>query len=164
LCVPRQEAHIKGKGKVMAETSGGNLSPAPVERPREAQHSGLRTAVMICYVLYLVAFINGLTAIIGVIIAHIKKPDAVGTVWESHFRNLILTFWVMFAALIVGLATLPISLVSLSALFENDFAWPALSALAYPLLIWMLIFPLLFIWFLYRVIRGLIRAADDRSY
>jgi uncharacterized membrane protein len=148
----------------MVETSGGNLSPAPVERPGEAQHSGLRTAVMICHVLYLVAFINGLTAIIGIIVAYIKKPDSVGTIWESHVRNLILTFWVMLAGLILGLATLPISLVSLSTLFENDFDWPALSALAFPLLAWMLIFPVLVIWFLYRVIRGLIRAADDKPY
>ena len=148
----------------MSETGGGNLSPAPAEGPGEAQHSGLRTAVMICYVLYLVAFINGLTAIIGVIVAYIKKSDALGTVWESHFKNLILVFWVMLAALMVGLATLPISLFSLAALFEQNFAWPAVSALAFPLLAWMLIFPMLFIWFLYRMIRGLIRAADDRAY
>jgi len=119
---------------------------------------------MICYVLYLVAFINGLTAIIGVIIAYIKKSDAAGTVWESHFNSLILVFWVMLAALVIGLVTFPISLFSISALFESDFAWPALSALALPMLAWMFIFPVLFIWFLYRMIRGLIRAADDRAY
>ena len=83
----------------MAETSGGQPSPAPGSG--EARHSGLRTTAMICYVLYLVAFINGLTAIIGVIIAYIKRSDAVGTVWESHFRNLIVVFWVMLAVLIV---------------------------------------------------------------
>ena len=148
----------------MAETSGEHISPAPVPGPGEAQHSGLRTTAMICYVLYLVAFINGLTAIIGVIIAYIKSADAAGTVWESHFRNLIVTFWVIFAALIVGFATLPISLFSLAALFDSDFAWPAMSALAFPLLAWILIFPVLFIWFLYRAIRGLVRAADDRAY
>jgi uncharacterized membrane protein len=146
----------------MAETSGGHPTPAPP--PGETQQSGLRTTAMICYVLYLVAFINGLTAIIGVIIAHIKRSDAVGTVWESHFRNLIVVFWVMFAAVLVGFATFPLSLVSLAALFESDFAWPAISALAFPLLAWMLIFPILFVWFLYRMIRGLIRAADDRAY
>jgi uncharacterized membrane protein len=148
----------------MAETSGWNPNPAPVPEPPQTQHSGLRTAVMIGYVLYLVAFLNGLTAIIGVIIAYVKKPDAAGTVWESHFNNMILVFWVMLAAFVVMFATLPVSLFSLAALFEQDFAWPAISALAFPLLIWMLIFPVLFIWFLYRMIRGLIRAADDRAY
>jgi len=148
----------------MTETSGEHLTPAPVPGPGETQQSGLRTTAMICYVLYLVAFINGLTAIIGVIIAYIKRPEAAGTVWESHFRNLILVFWVMLAALVVGFATFPISLFSLAALFDSDFAWPAISALAFPLFAWMVIFPVLFVWFLFRTIRGLIRAGDDRAY
>lgn len=148
----------------MAETSSGNPPPAPIQGPGEARLSGLRTAAMICYVLYLVAFINGLTAIIGVIIAYIKKSDAAGTVWESHFRSLILVFWVTLAVLILGLVSFPISLVSMSALFEGGFAWPALSAFALPLLAWIFIFPVFVIWFLYRMIRGLIRAADDRTY
>ena len=148
----------------MTETSGGNLSPNPVQGPGEAQQSGLRTAAMICYVLYLVSFLNGLTAIVGVIIAYIKKADAAGTVWESHFRSLILVFWVMLAALVIGLVTFPISLFSIGALYDGDFAWPALSAFALPLLAWIFIFPVLVIWFLYRMIRGLIRAADDRPY
>ena len=148
----------------MAETSGWNPNPAPVPEPPQSLHSGLRTTVMICYVLYLVAFINGVTAIIGVIIAYVKRSDAAGTVWQTHFDNLIFTFWVLLAAFVLMLATLPVSLFSLAALFQQDFAWPAISALAFPMLLWMLIFPVLFIWFLYRMIRGLIRAADDRAY
>ena len=148
----------------MTDNSGGNASPAPVQGPDETQRSGLRTAAMICYVLYLVAFINGLTAIIGVIIAYIKKSDAAGTVWESHFRNLIVVFWVMLAVLILGLVSFPISLFSLAALFDCDFAWPALSAFAVPMLAWIFIVPVFVVWFLYRTIRGLIRAADDKPY
>jgi len=148
----------------MAETSGGSVSPAPVQGPGEAQQSGLRTAAMICYVLYLVAFINGLTAIIGVIVAYIKKADAAGTVWESHFKSLILVFWVMLAILLLGLVSFPISLFSLAALYDSDFAWPALSAFAFPMLAWMFILPVFFIWSLYRIIRGLVRAADDKAY
>jgi uncharacterized membrane protein len=148
----------------MSETSGWNPNPAPVPEPQQSQQSGLRTTVMICYVLYLVAFINGVTAIIGLIIAYVKRSDAAGTVWATHFDNLIFTFWVMLAAFVLMLATLPVSLLSLVALFQQDFALPAISALAFPILLWMLIFPILFIWFLYRMIRGLIRAADDRAY
>jgi len=148
----------------MTDNNSGNASPAPVQGPGETQRSGLRTAAMICYVLYLVAFINGLTAIIGVIIAYIKKSDAAGTVWESHFRNLIVVFWVMLAVLILGLVSFPISLFSLAALFEGDFAWPALSAFALPMLAWIFIVPVFVVWFLYRTIRGLVRAADDKPY
>lgn len=137
----------------MIETRGG-----------AAKQSGLRTTVMVCYVLYLVALFNGLTALIGVIIAYIKKSDAAGTVWESHFRNLILVFWVLLVGFVVGLATLPISLYTIAALFETDLTWPAISALAFPLLAGLLIYLALFIWFLYRMIRGLIRATEDRAY
>ena len=148
----------------MAETRGGNASPAPVQGPGEAQQSGLRTTVMICYVLYLLAFITGLTALVGVIIAYIKKPDARGTVWESHFRSLIVVFWVMFAVIALGFLTLPVSLLSLAASYDSDFAWPALSAFALPTLVWMLIIPVFIVWFLYRMIRGLIRVSEDRAY
>jgi len=150
----------------MAETSGGNLSPAPVRGPEDLRQSGLRTTAMICYVLYLVAFMNGLTALIGLIIAYLKKADAAGTVWESHFRNLIVVFWVVFAALVIGLVTLPVSLFSIGLLFERDFYvdWPALSAFALPMLAWTVAVPALVIWFLYRMIRGLIRASEDRPY
>src|SRR5262245_7261083 len=126
--------------------SGENLSPAPA--PGSAQQSGLRTTAMICYGLYLLGFATGLTTIIGVIIAYIKKSDAVGTVWESHFRNLILVFWVLLAAFIVGLATLPIWFYTIASLLEGDFTWPAAFALAFPLLAWIVVYFGLFIWFL----------------
>jgi uncharacterized membrane protein len=119
---------------------------------------------MICYVLYLIGPFTGLTAIIGIVIAYIKKPDAVGTIWESHFRNLILVFWVMLAAFVAGLATLPVWLYSIATLAENDFSWSAISALAFPLAALMFAYIGLFVWFLYRMIRGLIRAAEDRPF
>ena len=141
----------------MTETSSGNPVPG-------AAQSGLRTTAMVCYVLYLVGFINGLTAIIGAIIAYIKKSDAAGTVWESHFRNLIVVFWVMLGAFVAGLATFPIWLYTIAALVDSDFSLSAISALALPLLALMLVYFGLFLWFLYRMIRGLIRAAEDRAY
>ena len=144
----------------MIQTSGENLSPAP----GAAQQSGLKTTVTICYVLYLVGFIMFFTAIIGVIIAYIKKADAAGTVWESHFRNLIVVFWVTFAAFIVGLASLPISFYAYGSFFERDVSWPEISLLALPVVAAILIYLALFIWFLYRMIRGLLRAAEDRAY
>lgn len=142
----------------MTETSSENLTPGA------AQQSGLRTTTMICYGLYLLGIFTGFTTIIGVIIAYIKKSDAVGTVWESHFRNLILVFWVMFAAFVAMLVTFPITFYAVGIRFESDLTWQAVSALAVPLLAWILIYLCLFIWFLYRIIRGLMRAAEDRAY
>jgi len=142
----------------MTQTSGENLTPGA------AQQAGLRTAAMICYVLYLIGPFTGLTAIIGIVIAYIKKSDAVGTIWESHFRNLILVFWVMLAAFVAGLATLPVWLYTIATLAESDFSWSAISALAFPFAALMFAYIGLFVWFLYRMIRGLIRAAEDRPF
>src|SRR5262245_29519912 len=104
----------------MVETGGGNVSRAPAQEPGDAQHSSLRTMATISYVLYLVTFLIGFSAIIGVIIAYIKKPDAKGTVWESHFKNLILVFWVMSAG-VIGLVASSVSLLSVEMLSEGDF-------------------------------------------
>src|SRR6266481_9002064 len=114
-----------------------NPSAAPC-RTKPGQGSILRSLAMLCYVLFLVLFFNGLTAIVGVIIAYIKRHDAAGTIWQSHFDNLILVFWVMLAVCLVGLISFPISLVSLTLWFSGDFVWPAFSVFALPVLVWML--------------------------
>lgn len=144
----------------MTETGGANLPPTS----GAVQQSGLKSTVTICYALYLVGLIIFVTTIVGVIIAYIKKSDAAGTVWESHFRNLIVVFWVMLAAFVVGLASLPISFYAFASFFESDVSLPEISVLALPVLAAILIYLMLFIWFLYRMIRGLIHAAEDRAY
>ena len=101
--------------------------------------ANLRTVVIVCYALFLFACLNGMTALVGVIIAYVKKPDAAGTRWVSHFENLIIVFW---ATLLVGII-----------------GW-----LTLPMLIGFLILPILVVWYLWRLIRGLLRASDDRPY
>ena len=59
------------------------------------------TVATIVYILYLAAYITGITAIVGVIIAHLKAgaPDPV---LRSHYRFQIGTFWVGLLYLIIG--------------------------------------------------------------
>lgn len=116
---------------------------------------------MIAYVLLLVACLNGLTAIAAVIIAYVKKRDAAGTVWQSHMRNVILVFWVMVVAFLLGMLSFP---VSLGLLFAWDWSWALLSAFSFPFFYWLLFFPILVIWFLYRIIRGIVRASESCAY
>jgi uncharacterized membrane protein len=104
-----------------------------------ATGTDLRTWTIICYVLYVLGWFNGLTTIIGVIIAYTKRAEAAGTPWASHYDNLITVFWV---SLLVGL----------------------IGALTVWFLIGFVILGVLFIWYLYRVIRGLVRALDNRAY
>jgi uncharacterized membrane protein len=138
-----------------------NTAPTPPQ-PQAPANSGLRSLAMICYVLYLVAWLNGFTALIGVIIAYVKRSDAAGTVWQSHFQNLITVFWITLIVFVLGLATWPIAF---GAIFAQDgFVWPPPAMAWLPLLFGLLVFPVFAIWFLYRMIRGLLRASDDSAY
>jgi len=139
-------------------------SGAPSDRTEDSAQSNLRSLVLLCYVLFLLGFVNGLTTLVGVVIAYVKRRDAAGTVWQSHFDNLILVFWVIVAVLLIVMISLPISLVSLGVWVSGHFVWPAFSALALPMLIMMFAVPILLIWFLYRIIRGLVHASENRPY
>ncbi|MFC4701377.1 DUF4870 family protein [Glaciecola siphonariae] len=53
------------------------------------------------YILYLASIIVGLTGIIGVVIAYIKKNDS--PEWlRSHFQFQIRTFWIGFLYIFIG--------------------------------------------------------------
>jgi uncharacterized membrane protein len=100
----------------------------------------LRGTATLCYVLYLVGWPTvHVTTIVALVLAYVKRKDAVGTVWDSHFRNLIETFWV---TLVIGIIAIPLCFVFIGI--------PILIGLG--------------IWFLYRTIKGLIRAIEARPY
>jgi uncharacterized membrane protein len=142
----------------MSEPTSGQFAIVP---PRTVDEASLRQMAMIAYGMLLAACVIGVTAIIAVIIAYIKRGDASGTVWQSHYRNVIVVFWVMFAAFAAGLMSFPIAL---GLFVAQDFAWSWLPAFSVPVLFWLLVFPILLIWFLYRTIRGLVRASESRAY
>lgn len=79
------------------------------ERPEEDK---LLPAVV--YGLYLLGFTNGLTFIVGLIVAYVSR-DSAGPVNESHFTFAIRSFWLSIAGFVLGLAIflvgLPLSLV-----------------------------------------------------
>jgi uncharacterized membrane protein len=134
--------------------------PGPVEVQRSADEPGLRQSALIAYVLMLAACVAGIPALLAVILAYIRRTDAAGTVWYGHFQNVITVFWTIFAATIIGFATFPLVL---GAFFSGG-AWPPPSALAIPVIFWLVGFPVLALWFLYRMIKGLVRASDGRPY
>jgi uncharacterized membrane protein len=81
----------------------------------------LRNWSFAIYVLYLLGAVTGFTAIIGVIMAHIKVSEA-DSLWRSHFVFQIRTFWLSVLAAIVGvvmcftLILLPVGILLLSVL------------------------------------------------
>jgi uncharacterized membrane protein len=56
---------------------------------------------LIVYVLYFVAYFVGITAVVGVIIAHVQKGSG-DALLDSHYDFQIRTFWVGILYLIVG--------------------------------------------------------------
>ncbi len=114
------------------------MTETPVSAGRSDLESA-RTVSIIVYGLYLAALINGLTAIVGVILAYVKRNDVRGTIYESHLDNAIEVFWVSLVISIVAMLTI----------------WFGVG---------VIIFIGLFIWFIYRTIKGLVRAIDARPY
>jgi uncharacterized membrane protein len=60
--------------------------------------------VMVVYILYLVGFFTGITALAGVIIAHMQigRSDPVS---DTHFQFQIRTFWIGLLYVVVGAIT-----------------------------------------------------------
>ncbi|WP_262691253.1 DUF4870 family protein [Kordiimonas aestuarii] len=59
-----------------------------------------RTTVIIVYILYLIGFATGISAVVGVILAHSKETGS--GVWRSHFDYQMRTFWLGLGTIIVG--------------------------------------------------------------
>jgi len=127
-----------------------------------------RLPVMLAYGLYLLAIANGFTMLIGFIVAMVRRDEARGTLYESHYRNLTTVFFVVMAFTGVMLALAATGLLGLMSMafgfypwrhFYAWFPWPALFVPA-ALLGWFL----LGLWYLWRVIGGFIRALEEKPY
>jgi uncharacterized membrane protein len=118
----------------MADT---HVGAAPVSSAAERS----RTFAIVIYVLYLLAAPSIFsTMLIGAVVAYLKKDEARGTPFESHFANAIDVFWV---ALVVGIVAFVL--------------WPLFFLGA-------LIHAGLFFWVLYRTVKGLVRAIEWQPY
>lgn len=116
------------------------MNDNPVVDPTGASE-GERNTLLIAYVLYGAALITGLTAVIGVIINYIKLGETSNEFLRSHHRWLIRTFW-FFILWTVVCALLWLTFILIPV------AW--LGGIATG------------VWYLYRLIRGLINFAERR--
>lgn len=99
----------------------------------------LKTMVYVTYGLFIVGiFMGGFPAIAGVVLAYIKRDEALGTIYHSHFLYLIRTFWV---STLIGLLG-----VLLSLIFVGIFVIIAVS-----------------IWYIFRVIYGAVRCYEQKE-
>jgi len=98
-----------------------------------------RNLTLAVYILQAVGLIVAFTPLVGVIINHVKLADVRGTVYESHFRWQIRTFWWGLFWIIAGSLLLPVMGVGFAVLTGAT------------------------IWFLYRVVRGFLNWNDHRA-
>lgn len=110
------------------------------ELSSDRQLDSVRLHVLICYGLMILSMITGgIAGFIGLIWAYIKKTDAQGSDYESHFRNIINTFWIGLVLAIIALLTAVFAIGYLVAIVAG-------------------------IYCLYRFIKGLVRAIDRQAY
>ena len=88
------------------------------------------------YVLYCVGYFTGISALIGVIIAHVKVDDA-DPVMRSHYQFQIRTFWIGLLYLVIGFLLCVI-------------------LIGFLLLAWW------FVWSMVRIVKGIILVSEHR--
>ena len=102
-----------------------------------APSSAVKNYVFIAYVTYAVGLLILFTPVVGVIMAYVKRDEAQGSIYASHIDYLIKTFWVSLVGTVLGTFTTLILI-----------GWLILLVTA--------------IWFIYRVVIGLIKLNEDK--
>ena len=100
-------------------------------------NSEVKNYVFIAYVTYAVGLLILFTPVVGVIMAYVKRDEAQGSIYASHIDYLIKTFWVSLVGTVLGTFTTLILI-----------GWLILLVTA--------------IWFIYRVVIGLIKLNEDK--
>jgi uncharacterized membrane protein len=111
-----------------------------------------RTMPAVVYALYLLGIVNGLTIILGLILAYAKRGEA-GELARTHYTFLIRTCWLWLAWEVIGIVLIVIG------------APLSLVLIGIPLfLVGWLIVGLTHVWFALRTIVGVIHLARDEPY
>lgn len=99
-----------------------------------------KLAVHVVYGLYATWFLFGIPTFFGVVLAYLKRGDVEGSYLASHITWQIRSFWVMFIGNMVA-----------SALASTIILMP---------IAWVL-FPIVWVWFLWRVARGWLKLSSE---
>jgi uncharacterized membrane protein len=111
-----------------------------------ARMDSLRKVVLFDYALHIVGaiFTLGSLSVIALIINYVKRDSARGTLYESHMNWMIRTFWWTLFWIVVSFIPAVI-----------------LTVITFGLMSWLFVVPV--IWFLYRMIKGVLWLQDDKA-
>ena len=105
-----------------------------------APHQGeAKNHALISYVLLGVGLFTAIPILIGAIWAMVKRGDARGTVYHSHYTNVIRVFW-------------------------WSLLWTVIGFILVFVLIGYAVFAIAWLWALYRLINGAAKILSDRPY
>lgn len=100
--------------------------------------ASLKQVTMVIYALQALGFLTGgVTAIIAIVINYVKREDAAGTLYQSHFEWQMRTFWWGLLWGVIGMA-LVVVVVGFAVLFA---AW---------------------VWTVYRVVKGWLKLTEGK--
>jgi uncharacterized membrane protein len=98
----------------------------------------LRTLTTVVYALQAAGFfVGGITWIVAVVVNYVKRDEAAGTLYESHFRWQIRTFWFGLLWAVIG-GLLALVLVGFAILFAAA------------------------VWLIYRIVKGWLNLNDGK--
>ena len=100
--------------------------------------AALKSVTQIVYVLQALSFVFGLTALVGLIINYVKREDAAGTLYQSHFDWQIRTFWWGLLWCVLGVILIFALGLGLVVLFAA------------------------FVWAIYRVVKGWLKLTEGK--
>jgi len=110
------------------------ITPLPYETQQPIVSDNILALVV--YLLYGLGYFTGISALIGVIIAHMKVDDT-DPVLRSHYRFQIRTFWIGLLYLVIGFPL-------------------CLALIGIPILAWW------FIWSLIRIVKGALLVTEHK--
>lgn len=102
-----------------------------------AELSGLKTVTMAVYALQALSFFFFLPAVVALIINYVKRDDARGTVYESHFDWQIRTFWWGLLWTLVGIVLIVLG-------------------------VGLLVLAVVYVWAIYRIVKGFLKLTEAR--
>ncbi len=117
-----------------------------------------KSLTLVLYILYIVAiFSAGILAVIALIINYVKLDSVRGTIFESHFKWQIRTFW--WYLIWTVLAFVPYLFLFFTLDNATAFTGVAVGATIFCVAVLFISW----IWIVYRAIRGIIALNDDQA-
>jgi uncharacterized membrane protein len=113
------------------------MTPDPQLPPRAAEERQLRSLTHLVYGLQALFFLTVVMPVAGVIINYARREEAAGTLYESHFRWQIRTFW-------------------------WSLLWSALGTATFLLGVGALILFAAMAWYIYRIVKGWLRLSENK--